>query len=126
SSEIGVRRALGASRRAIFMQLLIESGLVGLAGGMLGLLLTLLGLWAVRQQPSDYAKLASLDPAMLLATFVLALLGSLLAGALPAWRACLTPARAATQGAMRTVMAIRPIIASLSRHRIAALLIVFE
>ncbi|MHB1284410.1 MAG: ABC transporter permease [Metallibacterium scheffleri] len=91
SSEIGVRRALGASRRAIFMQLLIESGLVGLAGGMLGLLLTLLGLWAVRQQPSDYAKLAQLDPAMLLATFVLALLGSLLAGALPAWRACLIP-----------------------------------
>ena len=91
SSEIGVRRALGASRRAIFMQLLIESGLVGLAGGVLGLLLTLVGLWAVRQQPSDYAKLAHLDPAMLLATFVLALLGSLLAGALPAWRACLIP-----------------------------------
>jgi putative ABC transport system permease protein len=73
------------------MQLLIESGLVGLAGGLLGLVLTLLGLWAVRQQPSDYAKLASLDPAMLLATFALALLGSLLAGALPAWRACLIP-----------------------------------
>ncbi|WP_297925525.1 FtsX-like permease family protein [Metallibacterium sp.] len=91
SSEIGVRRALGASRRAIFMQLLIESGLVGLAGGVLGLLLTWLGLWTVRQQPSDYAKLAHLDPAMLLATFVLALLGSLLAGALPAWRACLIP-----------------------------------
>ena len=91
SSEIGVRRALGASRRAIFMQLLIESGLVGVAGGVLGLLLTLLGLWAVRQQPSDYAKLASLDPPMLLATFGLALAGSLLAGALPAWRACLIP-----------------------------------
>ena len=91
SSEIGVRRALGASRRAIFMQLLIESGLVGLAGGVLGLLLTWLGLWTVRQQPSDYARLAHLDPAMLLATFVLALLGSLLAGALPAWRACLIP-----------------------------------
>ena len=90
-AEIGVRRALGASRRAIFMQLLIESGLVGLAGGALGLLLTLLGLWAVRQQPSDYARLAHLDPSMLLATFGLALLGSLLAGALPAWRACLIP-----------------------------------
>ena len=53
--------------------------------------LTLLGLWAVRQQPSDYARLAHLDPSMLLATFGLALLGSLLAGALPAWRACLIP-----------------------------------
>src|SRR5439155_10916613 len=33
SAELGVRRALGASRRSIFAQLLIESGMVGLAGG---------------------------------------------------------------------------------------------
>ena len=89
--EIGVRRALGASRRAIFTQLLIESGLVGLAGGLAGIALTLLGLWAVRQQPSSYARLAHLDFAMLAMTFALAVAGSLLAGALPAWRACLIP-----------------------------------
>ncbi|MGY0799526.1 ABC transporter permease [Lysobacter sp. A286] len=88
STEIGVRRALGASRRAIFAQCLVEAGTIGLAGGVLGLGLALLGLWAVRQQPTGYAELAQLDPAMLLLTFVIAVVASLLAGMLPAWRAC--------------------------------------
>jgi putative ABC transport system permease protein len=88
SSEIGVRRALGASRRAIFAQCMVEAGVVGLTGGVCGLGLALLGLWAVRQQPAGYASLAHLDVAMLVATFVIALVASLLAGVLPAWRAC--------------------------------------
>ncbi|KGO97903.1 ABC transporter permease [Novilysobacter defluvii] len=88
SSEIGVRRALGASRRAIFAQCLVEAGTVGLAGGVLGLGLALLGLWAVRQQPVGYASLAHLDATMLVTTFVLAIAASLVAGLLPAWRAC--------------------------------------
>ena len=33
SGEIGVRRALGASRKTIFMQCLVEAGAIGLAGG---------------------------------------------------------------------------------------------
>lgn len=93
SGEIGVRRALGASRRAVFAQCLVEAGTIGLAGGILGLGLSLLGLWAVRQQPSSYAELAHLNLGMLLATFVLAVAASLLAGLLPAWRAMqVTPA----------------------------------
>ena len=93
SSEIGVRRALGASRRAIFAQCLVEAGTVGLAGGVLGLGLAMLGLWAVRQQPVAYADLAHLDPVMLLTTFLLAILASVLAGLVPAWHACqVTPA----------------------------------
>ncbi len=93
SGEVGVRRALGASRREIFMQCLVEAGTVGLAGGILGLGLAWLGLWAVRQQPTDYADLAHLDPAMLLTTFVIAVAASLLAGLLPAWSAMqITPA----------------------------------
>jgi putative ABC transport system permease protein len=88
SGEISVRRALGAARHTVFAQFLIEAGVIGLAGGALGLLLALLGLWLVRQQPAEYAQLAHLDPAMLLITFVLALSASLLAGLLPAWRAC--------------------------------------
>ena len=87
SGEIGVRRALGASRGEIFKQCLVEAGTVGVAGGMLGLVLALLGLWAVRQQPASYASLAHLDGSMLLLTFALAVLASLLAGVLPAWRA---------------------------------------
>ena len=88
AGELGVRRALGASKRSLFAQLLVESGVVGLAGGIGGLLLAWLGLWLVRRQPAEYALLAHLDPAMLLATFLLALGASLLAGLLPAWRAC--------------------------------------
>lgn len=91
SSEFGVRRALGASRRAIFTQCLVEAGTVGLAGGILGLGLALLGLWGVRQRPAEYAQLAHLDGGMLLLTFVLAIGASLLAGLLPAWRAMRIP-----------------------------------
>lgn len=93
ANEIGVRRALGASRRAIFAQCLVEAGTVGLVGGVIGLGLAMLGLWAVRQQPASYAELAHLDPTMLVATFVIAVVASVLAGLLPAWHACqVTPA----------------------------------
>ncbi|TAN06266.1 MAG: FtsX-like permease family protein [Rhodanobacteraceae bacterium] len=88
SREIGVRRALGATRQAIFAQFMIESGMVGVAGGILGLIFAELGLWAIRHQPAEYAKLAHLDPTMFVATFVIALIASLIAGLLPAWRAC--------------------------------------
>jgi putative ABC transport system permease protein len=93
SAEIGVRRALGASKRSIFVQLLVEAGVIGLVGGTLGLGLAWLGLWAVRHQPTDYADLAALDLPMLGSTFALAILASLFAGLLPAWRGCqVTPA----------------------------------
>jgi putative ABC transport system permease protein len=93
SMEIGVRRALGASKRSIFVQLLVEAGMIGVAGGLLGLALAWLGLFAVRHQPTDYAELAQLDLPMLAATFALAVVSSLLAGLLPAWRGCqVTPA----------------------------------
>ena len=93
SSEIGVRRALGTSKRSIFAQLLVESGIIGLVGGLAGLGLACLGLWAVRQQPAQYADLARLDMPMLAATFGLAVITSVLAGLLPAWRGCqITPA----------------------------------
>jgi putative ABC transport system permease protein len=87
SGEIGVRRALGATRAAVFAQCLVEAGLVGLLGGMGGWLLTLAGLWLVRRQPTAYADLAHLDLAMFVGTFALAIASSLLAGALPALRA---------------------------------------
>lgn len=91
SGEIGVRRALGASHRQIFLQLLVEGGLIGLIGGAAGLLLAFLGLWGVRQQPSAYAELAQMNLPMLLTTFVIAVAASLLAAWLPAWRAMHIP-----------------------------------
>ncbi|SFS06811.1 putative ABC transport system permease protein [Dyella sp. OK004] len=87
SGEIGVRRALGASRGAIFAQCLVEAGIVGLLGGLGGLLLTLAGLWVVRSQPVAFADLAHLDGSMFLLTFALAIATSLVAGLLPAARA---------------------------------------
>ena len=88
SADIGVRRALGASKRSIFFQLLTEAATIGLVGGALGLGLAWLGLLAVRHQPVEYAQLAELDLPMLTATFALAIVASLLAGILPAWRGC--------------------------------------
>lgn len=87
SGEIGLRRALGASRFAIFTQCLVEAGVIGAIGGVVGLLLTLLGLWTIRIQPVAYADLVHLDVAMFLATFGLSFVFSLVAGAIPAYRA---------------------------------------
>ncbi|MBM7130343.1 ABC transporter permease [Dyella mobilis] len=88
SAEISVRRALGASRAAIFMQFMVEASLVGMAGGLLGLVFAELGLWCIRRQPAEYASLAQLDVRMFVSTFAVALVASLIAGILPAWRAC--------------------------------------
>jgi putative ABC transport system permease protein len=88
SGEIGVRRALGATRSAVFQQYLIESGVVGLAGGAVGLGLTFVALWQIGKQSEQAHMVAHMDGAMLAATFALALGASLLAGLLPTWRAC--------------------------------------
>ena len=91
SGEISVRRAMGARKRDIFVQFGIESALVGVAGGLLGLGIAQIGLWSIRQRPDDYAHLAQMDPSMLIGTVVLAIVASVLAGMLPAWRACRVP-----------------------------------
>jgi putative ABC transport system permease protein len=91
AGTLGVRRALGASRRTVFAQLLIEAGMIGLVGGLGGLMLAYGGLWIVRHQPVgdiDFTRLAYMDTGMLAASFVLALGTSLLVGLLPAWHAC--------------------------------------
>jgi len=88
SGEISVRRALGARRRDIFVQFGIESVVIGVAGGVLGVLIAELGLWSVRHRPDDYAHIARMDASMLLATLALAVFASMMASLLPAWRAC--------------------------------------
>ncbi|TPG08563.1 FtsX-like permease family protein [Rhodanobacter glycinis] len=88
TTDISVRRALGASRRQVFFQCLVEAATVGVAGGVLGLLLAWLGLWGIRHSPAEYADLAQLDIATFVVTFALSIAASLGAGLLPAWRAC--------------------------------------
>ena len=91
--EIGVRRALGASKRAIFAQFLVEAGLIGVLGGTLGLVLAAVGLLIVRGNASTVSPLVPVDWPLLLGCFVLELVATLIAGLLPAWRACqITPA----------------------------------
>ena len=91
SGEIGIRRSLGASRADIFRQCLTEAGVIGFVGGALGLGFAAFGLWLIRQQPDEYAKLAHMDTTTLWLTFALAVTVSLLAGLLPAWRAMKVP-----------------------------------
>ncbi len=91
--EVGVRRALGATRSEIFRQFLIEAGVTGVAGGLLGLALSLASLALISRQSSDLSTVAHMDWQMLGLTLVMAVVASLLAGLLPTWRACqVTPA----------------------------------
>jgi putative ABC transport system permease protein len=88
AGDIGVRRALGASRRAIFAQCLIEAGVVGLAGGLLGLLLTALGLAGLRSLLSEQVtRLTHFSLADITIAIILAVLATTLAGLYPTWRA---------------------------------------
>jgi putative ABC transport system permease protein len=88
SSEIGVRRALGAPRKAIYLQFLTEAGIVGAAGGVLGLGLTCAGVASVGWvMPRDIADLARLDVSLLVLTLLVAVVATMLAGLYPTWRA---------------------------------------
>ncbi len=83
-SEIGLRRAVGATRWHIAGQFLLESGIVGLLGGLVGTavgVLATVGVSAVR----EWTPL--LDPRLAVTAPLLGALIGLLAGAYPAWRA---------------------------------------
>jgi len=85
---IGLRRALGASKAMIFRQHLVEVGLVGLAGGLLGLSLSLLGLAGLRSLVRDISGLTELDVKMVVFTITIAIASAILAGLYPTWRIC--------------------------------------
>lgn len=85
-TQVGIRRALGASRTQIVWQHLCDSLLVSGIGGVLGMGLTFAGLAAVRRLPDVYyADLARMDGTMFGAMVVLIVVCGALVGAVPAW-----------------------------------------
>jgi putative ABC transport system permease protein len=88
AGEIGVRRALGATRHEIYAQYLVEAAAVGLAGGLLGLLLTIAGMSGVGVlfEPA-IARLAHVDISLIGLTFAVAIFATVAAAFYPAWRA---------------------------------------
>jgi putative ABC transport system permease protein len=89
SGEIGIRRAMGAPRRAIYAQFLTEGAVVGVAGGVFGVFLTWLGtLWLRHEFPHGWAALVPhVDMGLLSFTIVTAIVATLLAALYPTWRA---------------------------------------
>ena len=88
SGEIGVRRAMGASRLSIAAQFGVEAGTIGLAGGVVGLLLTWLGVQLMHGSlPRQIAALARIDLSLLWQTLLLAVVATVMAGLYPIWRA---------------------------------------
>jgi putative ABC transport system permease protein len=83
--EIGVRKAIGANRRTILLQFLIEAAAICLMGGLAGLAVTYL-LTLLVGLVFPYFPVTMSLPVMGLAVLTSVLTG-LTSGFLPAWRA---------------------------------------
>lgn len=91
--EIGTRRALGASRRAILIQFLMEAVSICLLGGVIGLLQTYLIGRAVQHSMPDLPMVFS--PDLIVLGLVVSVGVGVLSGIVPAWMASrLDPATA--------------------------------
>jgi len=89
--EIGIRRALGASRLAIYGQFLTEAATMGFVGGLLGVALTLLGVWGAGGlfEP-NIARLVHADTSLIALTVLLAMAATVVSALYPTWRAAQT------------------------------------
>ena len=92
--EAGVRRALGASQSAIFIQHLAEAFVIALVGGAVGILLSIAGIAGISHLYSDFKGVASLNLVSLTMALLLVLVSTLVSGVLPAYKISRTePAR---------------------------------
>jgi putative ABC transport system permease protein len=87
--EIGLRRALGETRRSILAQFLLEAATLGLIGGTIGVAAggAAVGLGGFALMKVFPAFAARVEPWSILAGFGLSILAGLVAGLLPAMRA---------------------------------------
>jgi putative ABC transport system permease protein len=88
--EVSVRRALGASRADVFWQHVVECELIGVAGGVTGIALSI-GLIRVLSKFMQNGAALHLDGEMLLLAGLLSLVAGAVAGIYPAWRVCSVP-----------------------------------
>ncbi|HEV7950274.1 MAG TPA: ABC transporter permease [Glaciihabitans sp.] len=93
--EIGLRRALGATRRNIAQQFMVESVVIGLLGGLIG---SALGVIAVVVVSITQGWTPILDPVVATGSALLGALVGLAAGAYPALRASAVEPIAALRG----------------------------
>jgi putative ABC transport system permease protein len=82
--EIGLRRALGATKRDIARQFIVESAVIGLLGGLIG---SALGVLAVVVVSLLQGWTPILDPFVAVGAALLGIVVGLAAGAYPAVRA---------------------------------------
>ncbi|MAE66209.1 MAG: hypothetical protein CMJ18_18215 [Phycisphaeraceae bacterium] len=82
--EIGIRRAIGASRRDTMAQFLAESSLIALFGGLLGIVTGLLGGVAIQQA---FGFPVAFRPAIMVAAAVISMGVGVAFGLYPAWLA---------------------------------------
>jgi putative ABC transport system permease protein len=85
--EVSVRRALGASKLQVFWQHVVECELVGLAGGLIGMTLSI-GMLRIIAKVIPNGDVIRLDLEMVAVSLFLSLVAGLLAGIYPAWRVC--------------------------------------
>ena len=93
TSEIGVRRALGATPASIRGQILMESVVLTIASGMAGIILASLLLWSVNRflDANNTSDMMFANPSVNVVVVIIALLvlviSGLLAGLIPAQNA---------------------------------------
>jgi putative ABC transport system permease protein len=83
--EIGTRKALGARRRTILLQFLIEAVAICALGGLLGLLIA--GSLAATIAAAAPALPISFSPGLVLTGLVISVMTGVLSGFAPAWSA---------------------------------------
>jgi putative ABC transport system permease protein len=109
-TEFAVRASLGAGRRRLMRQLLVESGLLGLAGGALGIALTFAGLRIFRALAGgDFSNADGIpvDIRVLLFTLAVSFATAMLVGTAPAFQAARTDLNLALrEGERRTTAGI--------------------